>query len=224
MKASTVSAPLVQAIENAWAAIQSVNSDVPDVVVTLGSGNVGHGLKLGHFAANVWNRGEDDVHELFVGAEGLQRGAAALLATLLHEAAHAAAEARNIKDTSRQGRYHNTNFKNIAEEFGIKVNHDSVLGWSDTEIPETTQSFYDAAILDLDASMTAYRKGFESILFPAPGTPVGTAGTIRTPRKTTRRDTGVSATCGCRKIRASRSAFELGSIVCNVCGNEFQES
>jgi hypothetical protein len=40
-----------------------------------------------------------------VGGEGLARGPAHVLGTLLHEAAHALARVRGIKDTSRQGRW-----------------------------------------------------------------------------------------------------------------------
>lgn len=84
-----------------------------------GSGN-GPSLKLGHFAAMRWHvpqpaatdeAGQNGTAaeaqrwaEVFVGGEGLARGPADVLATLLHEAAHALAHARNIKDTSRQGR------------------------------------------------------------------------------------------------------------------------
>jgi hypothetical protein len=53
-----------------------------------------------------WTAGEAVMPEVFVGGEGLIRGAASVLETLLHEAAHALAYVRDIKDTSRQGRYH----------------------------------------------------------------------------------------------------------------------
>lgn len=224
MKATTVSTPLVQAVENAWSAIQAKNDDVPDVVVTLGSGFVARGMKLGHFAANVWTNGETDVHELFVGAEGLQRGAASLMATLLHEAAHAAAENRGVKDTSRQGRYHNSNFKSIAEELGIEVSHDDSLGWSHTELPDSTAKEYQAEILDLDASITAYRHGFEMFMNLPTGT-TGTAGVEKMPKVSNGRksnNNGVSAKCACgRRIRVSASVLEMGGISCNICGEEF---
>lgn len=224
MKTATVSVPLVQAVENAWSAIQTINPDVPDVVVTLGAGLVSRGLKLGHFAANVWTHGDDDVHELFVGAEGLQRGAQALMGTLIHEAAHALCEARGIKDTSRQGRYHNHNFKSIAEEMGIVVEHSDSLGWSSTTMPDETAALYETAIMDLDASITAYRKGFEFLL--TPGTSGTTAtGTVRVPRVAAGRksnNNGVSVSCSCgRKIRISQKVLDLGGITCNVCGDEF---
>src|SRR6266542_4043035 len=38
-----------------------------------------------------------------------------VLATMLHEAGHGLAAARNLKDTSRQGRYHNAKYKALAE-------------------------------------------------------------------------------------------------------------
>ena len=54
-----------------------------------------------------------------ISGEGLRRTAHDVLGTLLHEAAHALAHARGIKDTSRQGRYHNKHFKTLAEELGL---------------------------------------------------------------------------------------------------------
>jgi hypothetical protein len=45
--------------------------------------------------------------ELFIVGELLAKDGRKILHTLLHEAAHALAEVRGIKDTSRQGRYHN---------------------------------------------------------------------------------------------------------------------
>ena len=49
--------------------------------------------------------------ELFMATELVARGAMDMLAVLLHEAAHTIASRRGIKDTSRQGRYHNGRFQ-----------------------------------------------------------------------------------------------------------------
>ena len=73
--------------------------------------------------------------EVFVGGEGLARGPADVLATLLHEAAHALAHVRGVKDTSRQGRWHDAKFKALAEEVGISVEKDARIGWSPTTLP-----------------------------------------------------------------------------------------
>lgn len=222
---TSVAAPLVKAIENVWSAIQATNPDVPDVVVTLGTG-AGNGsqMKLGHFAANVWTHGEDDVHELFIGAEGLKRGASAVLGTLLHEASHAVAEQRGIKDTSRQGRYHNKAFKAVAEELGIHVEHSESLGWSTTTVPDHVASLYSIQILELDAVITAYRKS--DWIFPSGGV---SGGAQPDPAKQPERksnNNGVSLSCGCeepRKIRLSVKAAAAGAIICGECEEEFTE-
>lgn len=207
----TVSAPLVAAIEGAWSAIRDRHEDVPEVVVTIGSGSEAKGMKLGHFAAERWMRGDEAMHELFVGGEGLARGGAGVLGTLLHEAAHGAAQTRGIKDTSRQGRYHNTKFRTIAEGFGLTIEHDGSIGWSITTLPDATAATYAREVAALDAAITAYRRTEVS-----PGSAGG--------RKSN--NNGAAAVCGCgRKIRASLAVLEEGAIICGVCGEEFtQES
>lgn len=220
MKETSITTPLVSAIELAWSAIQAEHDDVPDVVITLGSGLVRQGMKLGHFAANVWTHGDKDVHELFVGGEGLARGAAPLMATLIHEAAHAWAEANGIKDTSRQGRYHNDKFRLIGETFGLKLQKSESLGWSASEITEDAAKLYEDVILALDLALTAYRKGPRLVQLPTTGT-----GTVKLPNTTSGRtssNNGVSAHCACgRRIRVSQTVLDMGDITCSVCGEAF---
>lgn len=203
---ATVAAPLVAAIEDAWAAIRERHEDVPEVVVTIGSGSDAKGMKLGHFAAQRWVRGEDELHELFVGGEGLAAGAASVLATLLHEAAHAAAQVRGIKDTSRQGRYHNQRFKSIAESFGLAIEHDDRIGWSLTALPQSTEAGYAETVAMLHQAITAHRRA-EAV-------------TVGGGRKSN--NNGAAAECDCgRKIRASLTVFDAGPIICGICGGEF---
>ncbi|WP_285037887.1 hypothetical protein [Plantibacter sp. ME-Dv--P-095] len=202
----TVTAPLVAAIEAAWRAIQTRHQDVPEVVVTLGSGSARNGMTLGHFAPNRWARGDETVHELFVGGEGLQRGGEAVLGTLIHEAAHGAAQTRGIKDTSRQGRFHNQKFKAIGEEFGLSLEKHDSIGWSLTTVPPATAARYAAEVAMLDAALVAYR--------------LVELGGSEGKKKTSN---GVVALCDCgRKIRLSQSVLDLGPIVCGVCDAEFQ--
>lgn len=219
MKATAVSTPLVKAIEDAWSAIQSNHDDVPDVVVTLGSGVVARGLKLGHFAANVWTHGEDNIHELFVGAEGLSLGASSLMATLLHEAAHAWAEANEIQDTSRQGRYHNDKFRMIGETFGLRLQKDPSIGWSISSLTDAAAEEYETAIMHLDLALTAYRRGPKLVKVDPnnPTTPAPVSPTGRTSN-----NNPVAARCNCgRRIRVSKTVLEMGGISCNICGGEF---
>ena len=92
-----------------------------------------------------------------ISGEGLRRSAREVLATLLHEAAHALADARGIKDTSRQGRYHNKHFKNCAEEVGLTVEHDDKFGWSATTITPATELAYASQLQALTEAMTLWR-------------------------------------------------------------------
>jgi len=99
LEGGPISAPMVAALEGAWAAIRELHPEVPAAVIVLGAGSLGTagGLRLGHFAAMRWNHPEKAptteptemvrLPEVFVGGEGLVRGPAAVLGTLLHEAA-----------------------------------------------------------------------------------------------------------------------------------------
>jgi len=59
-----------------------------------------------------------------------------------HEAVHAVAFERGIKDTSRQGRYHNARFRAIAEELGLEAGRDVPFGWSSTALAPATTALY----------------------------------------------------------------------------------
>jgi len=199
------SSPLVAAIESAWRVIQASHIDVPDVVVTLASGSSRQGMTLGHFAADRWVSGETTVHELFIGGEGLARGGADVLGTLLHEATHGAAQTRGIKSTSRGGRYHNRKFQEIGEELGLSLTYDPTLGWSSTTVPTATAARYSPEVAAITAALNAHRL--------AEATTGGR----------TSNNNGVSAMCECgRKIRLSRAVYADAPIICGRCGGPFE--
>ncbi|MEU6587029.1 hypothetical protein [Nocardia sp. NPDC046763] len=202
----TITGLLVNALENTWAAIRARHPDVPDVVLTVGAGSTGTSeMTLGHFAPNRWIRGEYELHELFVGGEGLQRGAADVLGTLLHEAAHGIAITRGIKDTSRQGRWHNERFRALGEELGLTLAHHDKIGWSVTTVPDRTREIYRDELEELAFVLVAYRRCEPN---------------RRGGRKSN--NNGLSAECDCgRKIRVSKSVMEGGPIYCGKCGGEF---
>jgi hypothetical protein len=201
---------LVAALSGAWRAIQAQHPDVPDVVLTIGSGTNGRRstTKLGHFGSRRWVQVDgQEVHELFIGGEGLARGAVDVLGTLLHEATHAVAEQRKIVDTSRAGVYHNGRFRLLAEELGLAVGEDPRRGWTLTTVPPATAELYEPQVRALEAALTAHRAPEQPQ--PAGG---GSAG---------RR---VPARCACPKPRRfwiSESVLALGGILCQVCGTEF---
>ncbi|MGH3612531.1 MAG: hypothetical protein ACRDRK_08025 [Pseudonocardia sp.] len=228
--AEPISAPMVAALEGAWAAIRARHPEIPAVVMVLGAGSIGGpgGLRLGHFAAMRWadpdqqqtapegagdpegepvagseQGGPMRLPEVFVGGEGLARGPAEVLATLLHEAAHALAHVRDIKDTSRQGRWHNARFKALAEEVGIEVTKDDRIGWSLTTIPTATRETYASVIAELGRVLRLHRSAEI------------TGGGSKKPSPP-------PCVCGCgRRIRAAPSVLEAGPITCGVCGEDF---
>jgi hypothetical protein len=129
-------------------------------MLVVGAGFDARQRKLGHFAADRWQhaRNEGALPEVLIGGEGLERGPEPVFATLLHEAAHALAEARNVQDTSRQGRYHNQHFKAIAEELGLAVARAPGIGWSATTLPAATAALYRATIEHRHRGLPAVRR------------------------------------------------------------------
>lgn len=64
--------------------------------------------------------------EVFMSGERLACGAKLTLQTLAHEAAHVLAHIRGVQDTSRQGRYHNRRFVELAGLYGLEWTGDHV--------------------------------------------------------------------------------------------------
>jgi hypothetical protein len=197
---------LVRALEACWVEIRAHHPEVTEAVLITGAGTLGRqaGVRLGHFAASRWRTNTDAaLGEVFVGGEGLARGAPEVLATLLHEAAHALAAERQIKDTSRQGRYHNRRFKALAEELGLHVEHHPTLGWSPTTLPDSTAERYAGSIAALAQAITAFRAG--------------------EPAGSRRRPSSMACMCGCgRRIRVTPSVLARGPITCGVCSQPFE--
>jgi hypothetical protein len=92
--------------------------------------------------------------EVFVATELIAAGANEMFKVLLHEAVHAIAQARGIKDTSRQGRYHNARFRALAQEAGLEPKpRDPVIGFSPTTLTATAAQEYATALGDLSAAL-----------------------------------------------------------------------
>lgn len=75
---------------------------------------------FGHFSQNRWIMGEnkEKVDELALNPEYFTNPLE-VIDTMLHELVHVYCQQNNIKDTSRNGYYHNQKFKKVAEEFGL---------------------------------------------------------------------------------------------------------
>ncbi|WP_166345196.1 hypothetical protein [Phytoactinopolyspora limicola] len=237
---------LVAALENVWNAIQANHPEIPDVVIITGSGRGNMSLVWGHYGHDFWVNGRfrvspdgtverDRKPELFVSGETLGVGAEKTLQTLLHEATHALAAVRGIKDTSRQNRYHNNRFRGLAEELGLEYAADrphKVLGFSSVTITDETREAYSGVIEALDAAIAltmdlpewARITGLGGTNPPTGGgwgVDGGDAGRVKRP--TTRKPGGlIKATCSCgRNIRVARSTLNVAPITCGECGGDF---
>jgi hypothetical protein len=196
---------LVAALEHAWSAIRRRHPVVPDAVVVVASGSEGKRLNLGHFAPHRWQVSGADRHEVLVGGEGLQRGPLEVLGTLLHEAAHGLAQARSIQDTSRQGRYHNRRYAQLAGELGLDVTSVKPIGWSATTVPQQTAAAYTSQLEELQAALVLWRRQEHRI---------GTG---------TRSRNLLAAACGCgRRIRAAKATLAEAPILCGACARPFE--
>ncbi|MEV4091258.1 hypothetical protein [Streptosporangium saharense] len=86
--------------------------------------------------------------------------------TLLHEAAHALAHVRGVKDTSSGYRYHNKRFVRLAVELGLSAPAEPAptIGWSHCPITDATTERYRAPIEALDAERLPYLDSPQRVL------------------------------------------------------------
>lgn len=214
----------VRALELTWESIAKCHPDLPRVVITIASGMEGKTLrKWGHWAAFRWHVGTDEsVGEVLIAGERLEAGARMVLETLLHEAAHALGTARGIGNTSRQGRYHNDRYRQLAVEVGLTCERHDTYGWTLTDVNAPLELVYANELRELDVALGgAYRY--------SPG-----AGPPTTGPKAGKDDgdTGAGGSkggrllllCSCeepRRLRVSPSVHDQGPINCGVCSEVF---
>ncbi len=198
---------VVDALEAAWAAIRTHQPEIPAAVIVIASGSPtrpNQPMKWGHFATGRWQAGTNQHPEVLVSGEGLNRPADQVFTTLLHEAVHGLADVRGVKDTSRQGRWHNKKFADLAAELGMTTTKDDKLGFSPCTLTELTAARYKTAIAAISAALTLYRhpEVFET--------------------KERNSNNGLAVECECpRKLRVSVKTFDDGPIWCPTCGEYF---
>lgn len=90
----------------------------------------------------VWSdrKNENSFYEITMCAEYLNRSIEQLVATLIHEMVHLYNLQNEIKDVSRGGTYHNKKFKEIAESKGLIISYDKRIGWSLTQLQDSTKA------------------------------------------------------------------------------------
>ena len=169
---------MLKAVNDIVEKARRMHDGIPEVTVVLGaSGVTRSGQKHGHYAPRSWGSrvvaeeseasvpvagaGSREVYgEILLAGESLERGAVATLGTILHELVHAYCDANEIKDTSNGHRYHNTKFKEKAEEFGLVIEKADTIGWSVTTVPPSTVDSYRQEIEALEERINVHRLGF----------------------------------------------------------------
>lgn len=94
----------------------------------------------GHYSVSkIWTvNGEEQKHEINIGAGTLDREIEYTVGTLLHEMVHMYDDTvLNVQDSSRGGTYHNRIFKATAESVGLIVTKSDKYGWAHTSPSDT---------------------------------------------------------------------------------------
>lgn len=192
-------------IEALWQEMRRHHPQLPPVTIIIGQGDEGRTPRWGHFAPNRWG----GRHEIMIAGESLMRPAIATAATLLHEGAHGLAEARGLKDTARDGRYHNETFRALAQEMGLHVGKGPPHGWRITTITTPTAARYAAQI-------EAIERAQAEVGGRGPG--------AEKPAKPASR---VTLHCKCspaRTVNVSRAEALRGEIWCRLCRAEYRKT
>lgn len=223
---------VVKLIEKVWDRIRADHPEIPEIVVTTGSGE---GVKWGHFRPNSWRLADDGtkLHEFFLASEALAKSPAQVLQTTIHEAAHALSMVREVKDTSRQGRWHNAAFKKTAEELGLEhkgASADKSHGFSFVTLTAATKAKYADLLAELEQELKLTgllpfwlggsdqggedERGGEKIT----GKPTKGQGEGET------KSGPVKAVCDCEEpviIRISQKVMDMGVVRCDACESLF---
>ena len=113
----------------------------------------------GHFTLreDTWVSAVGCSHEINLGAGTLARPIEEVCATLLHEMIHFYCYVHHIKDTSRNGTYHNQRFKNIAKTHGLLAEHHPKYGWTITTPADDLLDFIlETGLTDILISRNEY--------------------------------------------------------------------
>lgn len=90
-------------------------------------------------------------YEINITAEYLNRDITEVIQTLIHEMVHLYCSENDIKETSRNGNYHNKKFKDYAERVGLNVEKSKSSGFNITSLRPETKIMIEQLNLDREA-------------------------------------------------------------------------
>jgi hypothetical protein len=224
MTAATTTSSVVEVLARCWARLVREHPEIPPCVIVIGtqSRHRAHGW---HWSGRWAVQAGEPRTEIAIAGEHLADGPHAVLGTLIHEAAHALAVGRKVKDTSRGGRWHNRRFSALASELGLIVVTCKQIGHRTRGLTDEAAATWRFELLEL---MDAMRRSDHARRIP-PGTPTGGTGTGGTGTGGT--GTGGTGTggkptnpapllCSCvpaRRIRVAPTVAARGPIICSIC-------
>lgn len=192
---------IVAALESAHAVIQE-KTGAPRATINVARKT---GRTMGHFThAKMWKAGEESFHEIMISANYFERGARAVLGTLLHEVAHSIDLQNGIQGTSGDG-YHNQKFKATAESLGLTITQAKGIGWSITEVSDACAERWAEALALIENGLALMADAEQG-------------------KKTKGRNKNlISARCACDGvIRLSAKVLEKCAPICKNCRQEFR--
>lgn len=190
---------IAKALEYAYKQV-SKHHDVLPIIFTVALDE--RNTKRGSYTYDKWTNHERTVDEVFINSNILAEGAESVMRTVLHEAVHSLARKREVQETSRDGRYHNKKFKELAEEVGLVVKKDEKVGYCTPGLTDEAKVVYAGAVEKIAKVLEFWQE---------PRPKGGSAGRQ------------LKAVCGCGRIlRGSRKVFDEGEIICGNCGEEFE--
>ncbi len=196
------------ALERAWEGLRRIHTSVPRaVVLTLSAGDRPH--RWGHFCPSSWrHRNDTRKHEVGIKPD-LFNQPKAVLAALVHEAAHAILQNDNGGCTGLY--YHRKEFRNVCRNLGLECGfRNTRYGWCNTAWPGGRVPKMYRPILVLlrrDLPMGTGRQKMKVAAkrkLPEPG--------------------HQRLVCGCpsRAIYVSRTVARQGALHCGLCQEEFR--
>lgn len=181
------------------------NNELPKVIITIQSR--GKRNALGWFTCGkVWSDGTQEKHEINISAEYTNREFMDIMRTLHHEMIHLYCAVNDIKDCSRGGTYHNSQFKKASEEHGFYYKEnafDKKYGWSFSEL--TNESIEKIKAFGLNEELFSLKRyDFNAVQ-----------------NKEKKKSNIIKWQCSCGQI--VRSSKDGLNIICGDCGSKFEK-
>lgn len=160
-----------------------------------------------------WRKGQEQRHELNLGAGTLDRPIEHVTATLLHEMVHLYNIAVGVQDCSRGGQYHNKKFRDAAASRDLAISFDKSIGWSITEpTPELCDFIIEQGWTDIDMARNEWS-------FAPRGKGTGsTAGGTAAPTGRTSSTRKYVCPCCSQSVRATKTV----RVMCMDCNRQME--